>query len=244
MDAELDPADPTATPAPGPRIGPRLRIASLVAFVVLCVAVLAFSGSISVDRVRDAAEGHGLLGPVLFVAASSALTVAFFPGPVLAGASGLVFGTALGFPVSLVSAVLGATLACAVARWWAHDAVAEVAGPRVQAFRAFVGRRGFLAVLYARITPGVPYNAVNYAAGLTPVPIAVFAAATAIGAAPRAFAYTALGGQVGNLRSWQTVAALAVLVVMGLVGLVVAARDPEIAGAVRGLRDGRRRRRA
>lgn len=240
MDAE---GGAGAREAPRRRVGPRVRIATLVAFVGTCVLVLALSGSVSVNRVRDAAEGHGLLGPVLFVAASSALTVAFFPGPILAGASGLVFGTALGFPVSLVSAVLGATLAFAVARWWAHDAVVEVAGPRVQGFRAFVGRRGFFAIFYARLAPGVPYNAVNYAAGLTPVRLGVFATATAIGAAPRAFAYTALGGQIGNLGSWQTVLALAVLVVMALVGLVLAARDPEIAGAVRGLRDGRRRRR-
>lgn len=227
------------------RVGPRLRLLTLAGFVAACVAALALSGSFSVDRVRDAAEGHGALGPLLFIGASSLLTVACFPGPILAGASGLVFGTALGFPVSLISAVLGASLAFSVARWWAHDAVVEIAGPRVVAFREFVGRRGFLAVFYARLAPGIPYNAVNYAAGLTPVRLHVFAAATAVGAAPRAFAYTALGGQIGDFGSWQTVLALVVLVGMALVGLFVAARDPEIAGAVRGIaveRRGRRRR--
>jgi uncharacterized membrane protein YdjX (TVP38/TMEM64 family) len=221
-------------------MGPRTRILTVVAFVATCITVLALTGSVSVDRVRDVAEGHGVLGPLLFIVVSSVLTVAFFPGPILAGASGLVFGTALGFPVSLASAVLGASLAFAVSRWWAHDAVVAVAGPRVTAFQEFVGRRGFLAVLYARLAPGVPYNAVNYAAGLTPVRLPVFAAATAIGAAPRAFAYTALGGQVGDFGSWQTVVALVVLVGMALVGLVVAARDPEIVAAVRGLRRDRR----
>jgi uncharacterized membrane protein YdjX (TVP38/TMEM64 family) len=217
-------------------LGPRVRILSLVAFVAVCIGTLALTGSVSVDRVRDAADDHGVLGPALFVIASSLLTVAFFPGPVLSGAAGLVFGTALGFPISLISAVLGACLAFSVSRWWAHDAVVEVAGPRVAAFREFVGRRGFLAVFYARLAPGIPYNAVNYAAGLTPVPLLVFAAATALGAAPRAFAYTALGGQLDNLGSWQAILALVVLVGMALVGLVAAARDPEIAGAVRSLR--------
>lgn len=217
-------------------LGPRTRILTLVGFVALCIAVLALSGSVSVDKVRDAAEGHGLLGPILFIAVSSCLTVAFFPGPILSGAAGLVFGTALGFPLSLISAVLGASLAFSIARWWAHDAVVEIAGPRVQAFREFVGRRGFLAVLYARLAPGVPYNGVNYAAGLTPVALPVFAAATAVGAAPRAFAYTALGGQLDDLGSWQAIAALTILIGMALIGLVVAARDPEIAGAVKSLR--------
>ena len=66
------------------------------------------------------------------------------------------------------------------------------AGPRLAALREAIGRRGFLAVLYARIVPGVPYSLVNYAAGLAPIRLATFAAATALGAAPRAFAYTAL----------------------------------------------------
>ena len=54
-------------------------------------------------------------------------------------------------------------------------------------------------MLYARIAPGVPYTLVNYAGGLTRIPLLVFVAATALGTAPRAFAYTALGGSLGNL---------------------------------------------
>jgi uncharacterized membrane protein YdjX (TVP38/TMEM64 family) len=96
-----------------------------------------------------------------------------------------------------------------------------------------VGRKGFLAVLYARILPAIPYNLVNYAAGLTPVRLSAFAAATAIGAAPRAFAYTALGGQFGSFSSWETVVAVSVLVCMAAISLTLAARDPEIRALVR-----------
>jgi uncharacterized membrane protein YdjX (TVP38/TMEM64 family) len=80
-------------------------------------------------------------------------------------------------------------------------------------------------VLYARIAPGVPYTLVNYAAGLTPVALRSFAAATAIGVAPRAFAYTALGGSLGDLGSPEAVVAIGVLVGMALVGVLLARRD-------------------
>jgi uncharacterized membrane protein YdjX (TVP38/TMEM64 family) len=95
----------------------------------------------------------------------------------------------------------------------------------VRVVQDFIARRGFLAVLYARILPAMPYSVVNYAAGLTRVPLATFAAATAIGCAPRAFAYTALGGNLSTLGSPAAIAAYAVLVVMGLGGAAVAARD-------------------
>jgi uncharacterized membrane protein YdjX (TVP38/TMEM64 family) len=210
----------------------RWRLATLAAVLLAAVLLLALSGSLSVDRVRGWADGYGAAGPLVFVALSASLTVVFFPGPLLAGASGLLFGTAVGTPVSLVAATLGASLAFCLGRWWAHDAVEEVAGPRTRALRAWVGRKGFLAVLYARIAPGMPYNVVNYAAGLTPVRLATFAAATAIGAAPRAFAYTALGGQLGSFSSWQTIVAASVLAAMAVIGLGLAARDPEIRGAL------------
>ncbi|MEA2253348.1 MAG: hypothetical protein QOG70_3590 [Solirubrobacteraceae bacterium] len=210
---------------------PRLRLATLALAVGGAFALVALSGSLSPDRVRDWVDGLGPLGPALFVPISAALTVALFPGPLLAAASGLLFGTALGTAVSIVAATLGATLAFCLARWWASDAVESLAGPRLSALRALVGRRGFASVLYARIAPGVPYSVVNYAAGLTPVLLRSFVAATAIGVAPRAFAYTALGGTLGDLRSPQAIVAVAVLVVMALVGLAFAARDARRARA-------------
>jgi uncharacterized membrane protein YdjX (TVP38/TMEM64 family) len=202
-----------------------LRVAALAAALATFVAVVLLSGGLSADRVRGWVDGYGVVGPLVFIAVSASLTVVLFPGPVLAAASGLLFGTALGTPVSIASATLGATLAFSLSRWWAHDAVVALAGPRVAALRAWVGRRGFLTVLYARIAPGVPYTLVNYAAGLAPIALRSFVAATAIGVAPRAFAYTALGGSLGDLTSPEALAAVVVLVVMAACGLALARRD-------------------
>lgn len=196
--------------------------------------LVASTGKLSSNRVRDWMDGYGVLGPLVFILVSAALTTALFPGPLLAGASGLLFGTWLGTPVSIISATLGASLAFMISRYVAHDAV-ETIGPtlprRLTALRAFVGRHGFLSVLYARIVPGVPYSLVNYAAGLSPIPLRTFAAATALGCAPRAFAYTALGGSLDDLGAPNAIAAYVVLVVMALGGAVFARRDLKAARA-------------
>jgi uncharacterized membrane protein YdjX (TVP38/TMEM64 family) len=197
----------------------------LAALVVAAFVVVASSGNLSAQRVRDWIDGYGVAGPLVFIAVSAALTPALFPGPLLSGASGLLFGTALGTPISIIAATLGAVLAFSLARRLAHDAVEQLQGPRLAALRAWVGRRGFLSILYARIAPGIPYSLVNYAAGLSPVPLRTFAAATAIGCAPRAFAYTALGGNLDNLRSPEAIIAVVVLVVMTVAGLVLGRGD-------------------
>jgi uncharacterized membrane protein YdjX (TVP38/TMEM64 family) len=193
--------------------------------------VVAGSGKLSAQRVQDWVDGYGVAGPLVYIVVSACLTVALFPGPLLSGASGLLFGTALGTPVSIAAATLGACLAFSISRWIAGDAVEHLAGPGLRALSAWVGRRGFVSILYARIAPGVPYNLVNYAAGLTPVALRTFAAATAIGCAPRAFAYTALGGSFGDFGSPETIVAIGVLVVMALAGLALARRDLRVARA-------------
>lgn len=185
---------------------------------------------------QNTVEDAGIAAPLAFVALSSLLTVAMFPGPLLAGASGLLFGTALGTPVSIAAATLGASLAFSLARRFGARSVDELSGRRVRVVQDFIAQRGFLSVLYARILPAMPYNMVNYAAGLTAVPLLTFAAATAVGCAPRAFAYTALGGSLSNLDSPAAIAAFAVLLAMGIGGFAIAARDVRIRRALTGSR--------
>ena len=144
-----------------------LAIAVVIAVVVLVVRPTPGAVRGRVADVRDWVDSIGPLAPLAFIAVSATLTVLMFPGPLLAGASGLLFGTALGFPVSLTSAVLGASIAFFIARSVAPDAVEQLAGPRLTALEELVSRRGFLSVLYARIAPGVPYTLVTYAGSPT-----------------------------------------------------------------------------
>jgi uncharacterized membrane protein YdjX (TVP38/TMEM64 family) len=199
-----------------------LRVASLATAVAIVFVFVASSGSLSSDRVRDAVDPLGAAAVPAFIVVSALLTCALFPGPLLAGASGLLFGSALGTPVAIVAATLSAMLACSLSRWVAGDAVERLGGRRVKAMAAFVERRGFLSVLYVRLLPGVPYTLFNYAVGLTRVTLVAFTLATAIGTAPRTFAYVALGGSFGNFSRPETIVAVAVLVVMAVAGLVVA----------------------
>lgn len=209
------------------RMHPAARLALLSFAVGALFAAIVLTGPLSSARVHGWIGGSGADAAVLFVLLSASLTVACFPGPLLAGASGLLFGTAVGTPLSILAATLGAVLAFLIARRLAGDAVERLGGARLRSLSGWVGERGFLSILYARIVPGVPYTAVNYAAGLSRVGVRAFTAATAIGVAPRAFAYTALGGTLNNLDSPEAIVAAGVLVVMAIGGLWLASRARE-----------------
>lgn len=206
-------------------MSPHLRAALFAAGVGACAILVLFTVSRSPERVRDLVDGYGVLGPIVFIAVSAFLSCSFFPGPLLAGASGLLFGTALGTPVAIASGTAAACLAFTLSRHGARPVVERYGGPRTERWRGWVDRRGFVAVLYIRVAPLMPFTPVNYAAGLTRLPILVFASATAIGIAPRAYAYAALGGHLDDLGSPQAIVAVCLLVGMALVGLALVARD-------------------
>lgn len=172
----------------------------------------------SARHLRHDLAGLGVWVPVAVVVVYAVATCAFVPGPVLAGASGLLLGTLLGTAVAIVAATLGASAAFLIARILARGPYRAVAGQRLRAVTARIERRGFMALFYARLTPGAPFALVSYAAGMTRIRWRDFAAATAIVASPRAFAYASLGGHLGNYSSPQALAAVGVLVVMTMIG--------------------------
>lgn len=207
----------------------RIRLAALVVTVGALFAVVALSGSLSADRVRDAVDPLGVAAPIVFVAVSALLSCALVPGWMLSGASGLLFGTVAGTPLSILSAVLGGCIAFTISRRAAGDAVDVLGGPWALSVKAWIEERGFVAVLYARISPVPPYMASSYAAGLTRIPLGVFALASAIGVAPRAFAYTALGGSLDDLGSPEAIAAFGLLAALALAGALLLRRDLTLA---------------
>jgi uncharacterized membrane protein YdjX (TVP38/TMEM64 family) len=202
-----------------------MRVAAFaVSLAVVFTAVLVLVAR-SPAQIGSAAAGADAWAPALFVALCVGLTLAFFPFPLVAAAGGVLFGTLEGTLLSIVGGSSGALLAFLIARHTASEQARALVGDRLRRVLEAVERRGFVSVLYARIVPGVPRDLANYAFGLTRVRMAPFFAATVIGIAPRAFAYTALGGSLGKLDSRESVVAIATLVALGALGLVLARRD-------------------
>ncbi|MCP9488285.1 MAG: TVP38/TMEM64 family protein [Solirubrobacteraceae bacterium MAG38_C4-C5] len=203
----------------------RLRLIGLaVALAAVALAVLLVVAR-SPEDVRRAVDDAGAWAPVAFVVAATLLTCAFFPFPIMAASAGLLFGVTAGTALSITGGTLGAFVAFLVARYIARQGAEDLAGDRLARVRAFVARRGFVAVLYARIFPGVPRDLANYVFGVTRVGFAAYATATLLGIAPRAYAYTALGGTLGDLTSTQSIVAVSVLVAMGALGLALVALE-------------------
>lgn len=201
------------------------RIGIYAAVVAIIFVVVAATGSLpSAAEARDFGESLGGFAVAayvpLFVIANFLIT-----WPILAGAAGLLFGTLAGTPLALA----GLTAAALTQMWLARRLAAGHHGnllpQRTKAIEDFLTRNGALAVMESRILPLLPYGIVNYSAGLTKLRYRDMTLGTLVGAAPKVFAYTALGGSLSDLASPEAIVAIAVLVVLALAGAVFVRRQ-------------------
>ena len=203
-----------------------LRIAAAGAAVLCAFVVARLAGfSPSADRIRDWGEGLGAAGPPLFVVGGVVLNCLWVPLPVIAGGAGLVFGTAAGTAIGVLVIATAATVQLLIGRRLAGDRAELLLGRRGSAAAAFVARRGFWTVLYVRLVPGVPFNMLNYAAGLARLRARDVFAGTGLGFAPRTFAYAAVGGSLSRLDSTEARVAIGVGVAMAVAGALLARRQ-------------------
>ena len=201
------------------------RIAIYAAVVGVAFGVLAITGSIpSSEEARDFGDELGPLAAVLFVPLFVAVNF-LITWPILAGAGGLLFGTALGTALVLAAVVLASLAQMIVARKLAGEHKGALLPQRTKRIEDFLTRHGAVAVMQSRIVPLVPWGAVNYSAGVTHLTYRDMALGTAIGAAPKVFAYTALGGSLDDLTSPEALTAIGLLVVLAAAGALVVRRQ-------------------
>jgi uncharacterized membrane protein YdjX (TVP38/TMEM64 family) len=144
----------------------------------------------------------GSWGPIAFIAVYALATVAFVPGALLTMAAGAVFGLWRGVLIDFTGAVLGSSAAFGIARRLARRRVARWVekDARLSAMSAAVATRGLTIVFLLRLSPVFPFNALNYALGVSPVSFRDYLVGS-IGMLPGAFLYTYYGKVIGDVAA-------------------------------------------
>jgi uncharacterized membrane protein YdjX (TVP38/TMEM64 family) len=145
------------------------------------------------SAVEGTIRNLGLWGPAAHVALFALGTVLFVPGALFGLAGGALFGPVWGTILNLAGATLGATAAFLVARYVVADWVRRKAGTRLERLITGVEAEGWRFVALTRLVPLGPFNLLNYALGLTRVPVVAYTLTSFICMAPGALAYAWLG---------------------------------------------------
>lgn len=128
--------------------------------------------------------------PVVFVPIY-AVGVAFgLPGTIPTLAGGAIFGVVRGMLYNTIGANVGALLAFLMARYLGRDFVARVLKGKAAQLDQKIGSHGFGTILYLRLIPLVPFNALNFAAGISRVSLRDYVLGSLIGMLPGTLVYT------------------------------------------------------
>lgn len=153
----------------------------------------------------------GAWGPAVYVLLFAVGPSFLVPGAVMTVAGGLAFGALWGAVWSLVGANLGALLAFAAGRILGKNFVENVIGRR---FRQLINRiveNGFFVILYLRIVPVIPYNALNLLAGASPITFSDYFWASLIGMIPGTILFAFLGDALWHPTSPRFVLAVGLI---------------------------------
>lgn len=145
-------------------------------------------------------DGLGAVGPLVFVVAYAVATVAFVPGSILTLTAGAVFGLVGGTAYTFAGATLGASMAFLAARHVLREPVERRLGgdERFQAIDAAIAGQGRGIVFLLRLSPAFPFNALNYALGLTGVRFRDYLLAS-VGMLPGTLLYVYFGKLIGDV---------------------------------------------
>jgi uncharacterized membrane protein YdjX (TVP38/TMEM64 family) len=189
--------------------------------------------------------GRGAWAAVLLVLAWVPAALLLVPGSILTLGTGFLLGLGWGMPVVSAGSTLGATAVFLVGRRLGRDWVRS----RIGGLNALRGvdraleREGLKVVLLLRLSPLIPYNALNYALSLTGVGLRDFVLGSWIGMLPGTLLYVWLGAGARSLAAvvsgtYERPAAWLLLFGAGLVATAVAvaivtraARRALVAGA-------------
>ena len=176
-------------------------------------------------------QALGAGGAAIYALFYVAGVVLFFPGIILTAGAGLLYGVVLGTLIVSPASVLGATLAFLIARYVARDWVSRKLEkyPNFKAIDRAIEKNGFKMILLLRLQPVVPFNLLNYALGLTRIRLRDYVVASFIGMFPATVLYVYFGsvlhsvsdllqghlgrGKWGAILLWTGLVAAVVLVV-------------------------------
>jgi uncharacterized membrane protein YdjX (TVP38/TMEM64 family) len=144
--------------------------------------------------IGDYLRSYGVWAPLASLGLMVVQAVAApVPAVLVAFANGLTFGVVWGGLLTVVGQTLAAVVCFWIARALGRGPVEALAGRfGLEAVDGWFTRWGGRGVLLLRLVPGISFDVISFAAGLTGIGFRPFLLATAVGVAPQAFLYAHL----------------------------------------------------
>ncbi len=198
----------------------------VVALLVGAYAVLSGTGALAAimdgDILKQFIVRLGLFGPLAVIGLITlAIVLNPIPSAPIALVAGAVYGHVWGTLYIALGSETGALIAFTIARLVGYDVVRRWFGDRLS-LGLLGSQNTLMAIVFAtRLMPFISFDIVSYAAGLTPLRMWRFAAATLAGIIPASFLLAHFGGEMASMDSRRIMTAIIILGAITLVPIAV-----------------------
>ncbi|MBC8233023.1 TVP38/TMEM64 family protein [bacterium] len=210
-----------------------LKFIALIFFVIAIILLFKYTpirDYISATKLQQFIQSFGFWAPLVYIIIYTIGPILMFPGSILSLAGGLAFGPIWGTIYTVLGATIGACGAFWVARIMGRGLVEKLAKGKLKTFDDSVAEHGLKVMLFLRLVPVFPFNALNYAAGLSQMKFVDYLIGTLVGIIPGTFAYVYLGSSLTDILSWKFLSAVALFLVITVVITLIKRRKRKIAG--------------
>ena len=195
-----------------------LCLAALIIFVIIDSTTTRYIKS-AIDSLLKWVEENPVAGILAFTLFVFVATVAFVPGAIVTLGAGYVFerawgnlglGVLVGSITVFVGASVGAIVSFLIGRYLLRDCVDRLAHrySMFEALDAVMKTKGFRIMALLRLSPIIPFNAINYISGITSISLLSYSLAN-IAVIPGTVLFVFVGASTGcianNMGSGATV---------------------------------------
>jgi len=162
-------------------------------------------------------RGLGAFGYAVYVVVYAICVVAFVPASILTLGAGAIFGFIGGTIVVVIGATIGATLAFLLARTVMRKRIEKMTENNAK-FRALdraIANEGMKIVFLVRLAVVFPFTYINYAFGLTAIPLWRYVAATFLGIIPATAAFVFASSAATNAATGGTTSITKIVYIAG-----------------------------
>jgi len=179
--------------------------------------------SLSPASLRDFIQSFGSLAVIVYILAYASNTISIMP-PIaaLSLTAGLAFGEVWGAVYLMVGALLGTSATFTISRYFGRSLVDRMLKGKFKNLDEKLAKNGFMTILFFRVVPLVPYEVLNYAAGLSKIKFKDYFLATLLGLIPGVVISAFFGGSLGEIQSFKDIFAPKFLIAIGLMVLIIA----------------------
>jgi uncharacterized membrane protein YdjX (TVP38/TMEM64 family) len=172
---------------------------------------------------RDYIQSFGRMAILAYIIAYALNTISILP-PIapLSLAAGLAFGELWGAIYLMIGAMIGTSATFMISRYFGRSLIEKMLKGKFKGLDEKLAKNGFMTILFFRVIPLMPYEALNYAGGLSKIKFKDYFLATFLGLIPGVIIAAFFGGRLGEIKNMRDILTSKFLIAVGLIIIIMA----------------------